>query len=72
MISKKPSLDPVDLSNYHPVSNLLYLSKELERVVAEQFSGFLEDISVLEAIPDRPLPQLWNGDSFDHPHRLSP
>ena len=33
---KKPNLDPEVLGNYRPVSNLPYLSKILERAVADQ------------------------------------
>lgn len=38
---KKPSLCPEQLSNYRPVSNLSYLSKLTERVVADQFVSHL-------------------------------
>jgi hypothetical protein len=33
---KKPSLDPLVLSNYRPVSNLTFVSKVVERVVSKQ------------------------------------
>ena len=33
---KKASLDPESLKNYHPVSNLTFVSKLLERIVAKQ------------------------------------
>ena len=33
---KKPSLDPDDLSNYRPISNLSFVSKLLERAVHAQ------------------------------------
>lgn len=39
---KKPSLEPI-LRNYRPVSNLAFLSKVLERVVAGQLKKHLED-----------------------------
>jgi hypothetical protein len=39
---KKHNLDPEMLSNYRPVSNLLYLSKILERVVADQLKAYLD------------------------------
>ena len=39
---KKPSLDVEDVSNYRPISNLDFLSKILERVVAEQLMVHLD------------------------------
>jgi len=33
-VLKKQQLDPADLSNYRPISNLSFLSKLLERTVA--------------------------------------
>jgi len=38
---KKQSLCPEQLSNYWPVSNLSFLSKLTERVVADQFVSYL-------------------------------
>ena len=38
---KKPSLDPDNLSNYRPISNLAYLSKLTERVVKERLQAHL-------------------------------
>ena len=40
---KKSSLDCEVLKNYRPVSNLPFLSKVLERVVADQFQGYMND-----------------------------
>ena len=40
---KKPSLSKEELKNYRPVSNLNYLSKLLERVVARQLNNHLQD-----------------------------
>ncbi|KAJ8364809.1 hypothetical protein SKAU_G00136400 [Synaphobranchus kaupii] len=37
---KKPSLDPSDVRNYHPVSLLPFLSKALERAALNQLSVF--------------------------------
>ena len=45
---KKANLDPNCLSNYHPVSNLPFLSKVLERIVLKQFLQHLESHSLLE------------------------
>ena len=36
----KPHLDPGSLNNYRPVSNLLFFSKDLERVVSQQHTGY--------------------------------
>jgi hypothetical protein len=40
---KKPSLDPSQLSNYRPVSNLPFLSKVLEKVVSAQLVAYLSE-----------------------------
>ena len=38
---KKPLLDPEELKNYRPISNLSFLSKTLERVVSLQLNEYL-------------------------------
>ena len=43
---KKPNLDPEVLGNYRPVSNLPYLSKILERAVADQLQAHLDTNSL--------------------------
>ena len=40
---KKETLDPDELSNYRPISNLSFLSKILERIVASQLDEYLHD-----------------------------
>ena len=40
-IIKKPGLDPLEFSNYRPISNLSFLSKVLERTVASQLQYYL-------------------------------
>ena len=40
-ILKKPSLDPDNLANYRPISNLPFLSKVLEKTVAIQLQDYL-------------------------------
>ena len=35
-VLKKPNLDPNDLGNYRPIANLPFVSKVLERIVADQ------------------------------------
>ncbi len=39
---KKPKLDPCELANYRPISNLLFMSKILEKVVSAQLCSFLQ------------------------------
>jgi Reverse transcriptase (RNA-dependent DNA polymerase) len=39
---KKPTLDPTQLSSYRPISNLSFVSKTVERVVAARFSQHVE------------------------------
>ena len=46
---KKPQLDTEDLNNYRPVSNLTYISKVIERVVATQLNEHLLTNSSNEA-----------------------
>ena len=46
-VLKKASLDPLDLSNYRPISNLTFLSKLLEREVHEQITGYLDSHHLL-------------------------
>uniref|UniRef100_A0A670II88 Reverse transcriptase domain-containing protein n=1 Tax=Podarcis muralis TaxID=64176 RepID=A0A670II88_PODMU len=45
---KKTSLDPANLANYRPVSNLPFLGKVIERVVAEQLQARLEETDHLD------------------------
>ncbi len=45
---KKPQLDPKDLVNYRPISNLPFLSKILEKVVSSQLYFFLEKNDICE------------------------
>lgn len=45
---KKPTLDPEVLANYRPISNLPYLSKILEKAVANQLCDFLRSNSLYE------------------------
>ncbi|XP_053138881.1 uncharacterized protein LOC128339283, partial [Hemicordylus capensis] len=45
---KKPALDPSELSNYRPVSNLPWLGKVIERVVASQLQAVLEETDYLD------------------------
>lgn len=47
-ILKKPGLDPENLTNFHPISNLPFLSKMLERVVASQLTNHLVPNNLFE------------------------
>uniref|UniRef100_A0A4W3H811 Reverse transcriptase domain-containing protein n=1 Tax=Callorhinchus milii TaxID=7868 RepID=A0A4W3H811_CALMI len=47
---KKLSLDASQLSSYRPISNLPFLSKVLERVVASQLRSFLSNHSLFEPL----------------------
>ena len=42
-VLKKTSMDPAQLTNYRPISNLSFVSKLLERTVASQTSAYLND-----------------------------
>jgi len=47
-ILKKPGADPTDLNNYRPISNLPFISKILERIVAAQLESHLRDNDIFE------------------------
>ena len=49
-ILKKSSLDPENLKNYRPVSNLSFISKLIERIVASKLTSYLENNSLLEPL----------------------
>jgi Reverse transcriptase (RNA-dependent DNA polymerase) len=44
---KKSSLDPAELKNYRPVSNLTFASKIIEKLVAEQLVSYLQSNSLM-------------------------
>jgi len=44
---KKPDLDPAEVKNYRPISNLTVLSKMLEKLVARQLIDYLSDNNLL-------------------------
>ena len=45
---KKPSLDHEQLSNYRPVSNLSFISKAIEKVVANQLISYINENNLNE------------------------
>lgn len=46
-ILKKNNLDPLNITNYRPISNLSILSKTLERIVSNQLTDYLVENSIL-------------------------
>ena len=47
---KKKSLDPDELSSYRPISNLPFLSKTLERIVAAELNTYLTDSNLFSSL----------------------
>ena len=47
---KKASLEPQDLKNYRPVSNLSFVSKLVERVAVKQLMDYLETNGLLPSL----------------------
>ncbi len=45
---KKPKLDPCELANYRPISNLPFMSHFLEKVVSAQLCSFLQQNYIYE------------------------
>ncbi len=45
---KKPQLDPSEMANYRPISNLPFMSKILEKVVSAQLCSFLQKNDLCE------------------------
>jgi hypothetical protein len=45
---KKPNLDPENIKNYWPISNLPFLSAILEKAVAQQLTAFLKTNNVYD------------------------
>ena len=62
-ILKKPGLDPDTMSNFRPISNLPFLSKLLERVVASQLNAHLYSNDLFEP---------FQSGFRSQPHRISP
>ena len=57
---KKKSLDQNELKNYHPVSNLFFVSKIIEKLVLSQLSDHLSANNVYNRLPTNPdtVPKL--------------
>lgn len=57
LLKKKPNLDPKDLGNYRPVSNLPFWGTVIEWVVAKELYCFLDDADCLVPVE----PGFWLG-----------
>ena len=44
---KKPSLDPTDVTSYHPISNLSFVSKTVKRLVVNRLAAHANQHSLL-------------------------
>ena len=49
-IIKKFNLNPNDLKNYHPISNISFLSKVIERVIAARLSSQLSSHNLMSKL----------------------
>ena len=49
-IIKKSTLDPENMKNYRPVSNLAYIGKTIEKVVVDQLDAHLTDNDLHEPL----------------------
>ena len=49
-ISKNHSIDRSILSNYRPISNLSYISKTLERIIAKQLQNYISNHTILHKL----------------------
>ena len=60
-ILRKPGLDLNDLTNYRPVSNLQFIGKVLEKVVAEQLTRHLDAHSLRDDLQSAYRPRTQRG-----------
>jgi len=49
-VVKKPGLDPEEPQNYRPISNLMLISKVIERIVANQLKAHLADNDLMPSV----------------------
>jgi len=56
---KKPGLDREVLSNYRPITNLSFISKVLERIVANQLDNPFSDHDILS--PSQPVYRAYHS-----------
>ena len=60
LIRKKPNLAVDDIGNYRPVANVSFLSKVVERVVADQLQALLNERGPI-SVGLQAAPQYGNG-----------
>ena len=46
-VLKKTDVDPDELKNYRPISNLTFISKVFERIVADQIMRHIENSNLM-------------------------
>jgi len=49
-VVKKPGLDPDEPQSYRPISNLTFVSKIIERIVAEQMRAHLTECDLMQPV----------------------
>jgi len=49
-VVKKPGLDPEEPQNYRLISNLTFISKVIERIVANQLKAHLADNDLMPSV----------------------
>ena len=47
---KKPTLDPLDLNSYRPISNLTFVSKILERVINSMIADHADSFGLVSPV----------------------
>lgn len=67
LLLKRPSLDTILLDGFHPISNLPFLGKVAEKMVAQQLQSFLDEMNYLD--PLQSGFRLGYGHTFDHSGR---
>ena len=65
---KKENMDPTQLNNYRPVSNLPFLSKLLEKAISERLRQHMKEI---DGIPKRRNETIEENDSTTKPRRIA-
>jgi retron-type reverse transcriptase len=64
LLLKKPNLDPENIKNYRPISNLPFLSNFLEKTVVQQLTAFLKTNNVYEMLQSSFRPRHSTEDTL--------